>query len=1020
MSAVNALHDEGALGQLAQQLDELPAEELRLALVLNGGVSLAVWMGGVAHEIDRLTRSSLDGDGVSDGYGAVMRAARTKVTVDVISGTSAGGINGAALALSQVNKRADLRVLRTLWAEQGRMQELLRRPFQGDPTSMLRGDDYFLPELRRAMQMLSRPFAANGERPQIHLTLTTTLLKGAQKITVDDFGEKVPQQIHAGKFNFSNVGPGGQPLPEDEDIFCAKKIWETSQALALAARCTASFPFAFEPSFVPVGEEGTDGRPDMKRFASWAEDGAGVQSRFTLDGGLLANTPLTDALEAIAKRQADGPVRRAMLMVFPHAPRAEQIPPDEVSIPPSAAGAMGGVVGALLAQGSRSLVEGIDKHNQMAAEWVGSRSQILEGLGSQDPVRSVFEVVGVSWPHYRHIRIRDAARGLVYRVKPREQWSYERIREAAEAAQRRWLDEMGSLPYVPKEFLDLHRDDADTAAEWRARYLSEDNGWLWGDSAATGVTDSVAAVLREALAVASGSEVDPLSVARAKVGQCYANIQAQRADLDAVWLANDFLKGREPGRRYWTARILAYELAMHTDATYADHDARAELHRLLRTQDPDVAQQEEGARNEAVDILVGRTGSHGIAVWHAVRTAVRQMTDMRAQLAEIAATRGGEMTGLRQWMRFLYAPRANRCEPAAEEDRIILRLLALDAGTRLLADGTPVGANLPVRLGELTLRAEHPWARFSIAPEDKAAGLQLARFGGFLKRSWRMNDWTWGRLDAVTMLCQMVLDPRRLRRMAAMLGAEPAGDTAAQMFEILKADLYQGAELPPQHRQLEEQARAELSAALHRDSEVRHLPATAAWAALPLQTQIILEELPVLAAAVKVDRDEGAGSPTRGTRFLLDQEALLTRIETSTATGTSAPLLLGLEALRAFDSAGIGRERLNEETGSNALIRTASNAAAVLATVLDADAGRSAKAVKPVTSAVRGAVMLPYWIITGLAGRGTVAEIPRHGWAHCRRPVAHLEPAGRIGWIRSCGEVLPAVRRFSLVSDTRP
>ncbi|MGW0552598.1 hypothetical protein [Streptomyces altiplanensis] len=33
-------------------------EETRLALVLNGGVSLAVWMGGVTHEIDALRRAS--------------------------------------------------------------------------------------------------------------------------------------------------------------------------------------------------------------------------------------------------------------------------------------------------------------------------------------------------------------------------------------------------------------------------------------------------------------------------------------------------------------------------------------------------------------------------------------------------------------------------------------------------------------------------------------------------------------------------------------------------------------------------------------------------------------------------------------------------------------------------------------------------------------------------------------------------------------------------------------------------
>src|SRR4051812_46017934 len=34
------------------------AGELRLAVVMNGGVSLAVWMGGGAHELDLLRRAS--------------------------------------------------------------------------------------------------------------------------------------------------------------------------------------------------------------------------------------------------------------------------------------------------------------------------------------------------------------------------------------------------------------------------------------------------------------------------------------------------------------------------------------------------------------------------------------------------------------------------------------------------------------------------------------------------------------------------------------------------------------------------------------------------------------------------------------------------------------------------------------------------------------------------------------------------------------------------------------------------
>ena len=49
--------------------------------------------------------------------------------------------------------------------------------------------------------------------------------------------------------------------------------------------------------------------------------------------------------------------------------------------------------------------------------------------------------------------------------------------------------------------------------------------------------------------------------------------------------------------------------------------------------------------------------------------------------------------------------------------------------------------------------------------EDKLAGLQLAHFGAFYKRSWRANDWMWGRHDAVQRLVQVLLDPARLRQL---------------------------------------------------------------------------------------------------------------------------------------------------------------------------------------------------------------------------------------------------------------
>ncbi|MEU6239454.1 hypothetical protein, partial [Kitasatospora sp. NPDC047058] len=79
--------------------------ELRLALVMNGGVSLAVWMGGVVHELNllRLASQHLAGTDpgldptdpdlpVFDTWRDLLRRANRRVTIDIISGTSAGGL----------------------------------------------------------------------------------------------------------------------------------------------------------------------------------------------------------------------------------------------------------------------------------------------------------------------------------------------------------------------------------------------------------------------------------------------------------------------------------------------------------------------------------------------------------------------------------------------------------------------------------------------------------------------------------------------------------------------------------------------------------------------------------------------------------------------------------------------------------------------------------------------------------------------------------------------------------------
>src|SRR2546429_2021811 len=96
--------------QAENEADPTPEDaqttEIRLALVMNGGVSLAVWMAGVTHEIDLLRRASSNPEVSANSvpekdrpvFALWQRLARREtrkiVRVDVVSGTSAGGLNG--------------------------------------------------------------------------------------------------------------------------------------------------------------------------------------------------------------------------------------------------------------------------------------------------------------------------------------------------------------------------------------------------------------------------------------------------------------------------------------------------------------------------------------------------------------------------------------------------------------------------------------------------------------------------------------------------------------------------------------------------------------------------------------------------------------------------------------------------------------------------------------------------------------------------------------------------------------
>jgi patatin-related protein len=964
---------------LAATRHKVPQEEIRFAVVLNGGVSLAVWMGGAVVEVDRLTRADAAGD---SPYDLMLRLTSSAARADIITGTSAGGINGAALALSQVNRQARIDLLRDLWADHGRIEALLRPPFSGQPTSLLRGDEYFLPQLETALGLLAqhtdRSLTEAADAP-IDLTITTTVLRGNQLVTVDSMGQQLPQSVHAGRFRWRR-SVGGTALPPEQDPFSAHCIERTATELALAARSTASFPVAFEPSFVPVdaGQAPPD-RPDMgARVAQWGTRRAGPdgepvdRSRFVVDGGLLANTPTAPALKAIEDMHAAGPVRRVMLLVFPHAPEPAAMPADSADKPPTITGALGGMLGALTAQGSRTYVEELERHNLAAAGRRGARADILRDVEDAADLEALARRV---YPQFLRVRRWRAARdlsawrtGLVTveqagdpAVMPGNRdlpanWGFDRVREEAERAQETWFDRHGDLPYAMAEPPAVGQQGA---------------GWAWGVTGARGIADSASDLLRRLVAVVGADEecegvsLEAIEQARNDVFTRAAAIRACRGMTDDMWAQEDALTQLPPDSAYWTLRLVSYD---HLMLGAVEEDERL---RALRA----VADGEEALGR--IKTALAPTWQDPAGAGSAVRQHVEAiLTAVRGVLpAVLDVSLHQRDPVLPCWAKVFPDSR----QPHFDNEALLLRLLHLEVVCTVMGDEVAAGTTQPVELVQISAQTQNGFATYSDSGAKKLGGDMVARFGGFLKRSWRVNDWIWGRADAETMLSRLVLDPRRIWRTAQLSGyldPLPDGDKARELAESTVAELC--AKLPDAQaiRDLEQGAVAELATVFGRQpgaplpSALPHLAAMFGWA---LHLETVPRELPALAAALSADEVEGANRRSKGQVFLAEHRHLLDRLE---AAGPAEPLPVDdrVRALSAFDRAGIGSEQLREEATSDMLIRTAATAAATGTTVLDSAARSGLGAIRPVTRAVRGAMLLPYWTVWALSTKSTLAR----------------------------------------------
>lgn len=950
-------------------------EELRIALVMNGGVSLAVWMGGVSNEIFRVVTQQ------HPVYRMLLDMTRTTARVDVISGTSAGGVNGAAMSLALLYG-GDFSQLRDVWLTTGAFADLLRPALGSNPGSLLMGEEFFLPHIQEAFESL----AASGT-PQldaqampIDLRLTTTLLSGRQGHSVDDLGAKVHDVDYRACFHFRHT-------PERDDFARSDTV---IPLLSRAARSTASFPFAFEPSLV-----GSDG--GMAEHLKDAHGGALSTPRYVIDGGILDNKPFGGALKAIFGMHARSSVRRVMAYINPDPGDGRPGEPGK-EMPSLASVLAASVLGIPQSQSISDQLQEIQDHNDKVRTRRDSVVTLVRTLDGR-----LGDLPGTLFDIYRKRRLLDTFEGFVYEELPSAAERNPGLagglcalgkhgREQLEAMFVRipwdkwipaaWPDspdspaygaetwEWGLFPveFAAKVLLDMLRKtqkltdfvnpmstDPLFAVPREPTEASTPRSADWQDPGTPATREDTAAApsrtswnaLRRAMAqVRPSPTVDMPAHAWDPEALRVASAKAAPPDDDALaacWTEAYCWIGRMTARRTDEAAIWLTK----ADALLAKLNEQASVGQPVLLP----ADFEEMFAFLADPVRRTACGRFAAGVAQVIRHLGPIALEVSASAMQSGRLRPHDLEEAKavQLMAayFGMSDEALPSAPAAPEERarvedqanrrVLLKLMQLEVAEFTFNDHDDLSADALIELVQISGNATSPLGGPSDA-RSKLLGLQLAHFGAFYKQSWRANDWAYGRLDGSERLVKILLNPDRFHRFYF----ERSADAVREIKEIAWLSI-PSAVLRDYVAQLwsNNGYEAKLTQELAFLEDVHAalpdaLPVCAAVVTIRLQLGVLREELPELLLAIAADRSEGADCAGPSEALLASLGAAGGKVGTGIPTRPFSPE----DAHRSLQHGLIGGERLVGEAGSDLFTRTLTHTAATLQNLLASKAAR--------------------------------------------------------------------------------
>jgi patatin-related protein len=735
---------------------ERDTKELRIALVCYGGVSLAVYMHGVTRELECLARASAAYAGapeknpfpagsVEDAYWRVFdECARrdgyvTRVVIDIVAGTSAGGINGICLAKAVAHNRSQ-EALRTVWLEQADVNELManpliarvptragklvawgltavagrvlgagRPPFDG--ARMLRWIHDALATMDAREAADGRPSLLPDGHP-LRLFVTLTDLHGYNRRVPIHDPRRVTDRRHRHVLEFSSRDGHFRP--------------HNNAALAFAARTTASFPGAFPPTRLADVEALADRGWDAERFAAeqfaiYRLSEASAADTHFIDGGVLDNYPFEVVVEAIHMQPASVQVDRRLLYIEPDPP--------------------GGV--------PRPSAEGPDL---LRTVWAG-----LSGLPRQEPILDA--LLRLRAFNERVARIRDVVQRHFDQVAAEVEAGNETTYDALNARLIADAGRKAPLGFAPYTRLKIHAVVGRFAA-----LANQLLGYPRDSVHAAFVSDALLAWARMTGLLVPAEPGDEARRFLRSFDLDYAERRIRFVIQGLNELYRTAMPGLERAHLNRTKRRL-YDL-IHELSTVVETVKDVEAVRAVFGTDVITGYLDDGGAESSVEAFVR---SH--------RPAIDELRDrLDAELTTRLHDFGARVfdtveTAIATW-------------PEDARRRIHVRLVGFPLWDMLifpLRQVGDVGELDAVEVVRVSPRDAH--LLDTAFDTEKLRGAPLGHFAAFFSREARENDYLWGRLDAAERLIHVLLNDA-----AAGPGDAPSSPLYGRAFAAIVAD----------------------------------------------------------------------------------------------------------------------------------------------------------------------------------------------------------------------------------------